>query len=419
MLPLEWWTLFDDPVLSALESRAVEANQDLKRAVARVTEARALARASKADRYPHLNAGATYTRGRQSENREGVPPGIVSDDFSTSFDMSYEVDLWGRVRREVEAANADLAATLTRQQVVLLTLTADVARNYQELRALEEEKAVIEATVSLRKDTVGLQETRFRAGLINKVDVSRARTEQAAVEAELQAVLRRRAQIDHALAVLCGSAPADLQTNPHRGEAGSAILPEIPAGLPSDLLQRRPDVVEAEQNLVAANARIGVAKAEFFPRIKLTGAAGYASADLAALVDWPSRFGQFGPSITVPLFQGGRNRANLAAAEARYEQNVAAYRALVLNAFREVEDSLSDMTTLTAQAEAVNQALASARDTVHLALERYQRGLSNYLEVVDAQRVALQAERQRIQLRAQRAISAIQLAKALGGGWKS
>jgi multidrug efflux system outer membrane protein len=262
---------------------------------------------------------------------------------------------------------------------------------------------------------VQLQQARYQAGLINEVDVSRARTELANVEADLQATIRDRAQVEHALAVLCGQPPATFSVVP---KATRIVPPEIPAGLPSELLQRRPDVVAAEHNLEAANARIGVAKAAFFPTIKLTGSAGVASADLATLVDWPSRFAQFGPSISVPVFQGGRSRANLKAAEARYEQNVATYRGSVLNAFREVEDSLSDLSTFVAQSEAVNRALVSARDTANLASQRYQQGLSSYLEVVDAQRSALEAERQEAQLHGQHAIAAILLAKALGGGWE-
>jgi multidrug efflux system outer membrane protein len=416
VLPQEWWKIFNDPELNALEAQAVQANQDLKRAVARVTEARAIARVSKADLYPNISAGAAYTRSHQSENRDYVTPKIDSDDFSTSFDLSYEVDIWGRVRRSVEAASADYAATQADLQVVLLTLTADVARSYQQLRSLDNERAVIEATIALRKDTVQLQETRSKGGLINEVDVTRARTEQANVEAELQAVIRQRTQIEHALAVLSGQPPASFSV---AAKTTADLPPEIPVGLPSELLQRRPDVVEAEQNLEAANARIGVAKAAFFPTIKLTGAAGYASADLGSLVDWPSRFAQFGPSITVPIFQGGRNKANLQAAEARYNQEVAIYRGAILNAFREVEDSLSDLSTLASQGEAVARALTSSRDTVNLANERYQRGLTSYLDVVDAQRAALQAERQDAQLRGQRAVSTILLAKALGGGWES
>ena len=416
VLPQEWWTIFNDPDLNALELQAVAANQDLKRAVARVTEARAIARVSKSELYPSVSADSAYSRDRYSENRDIPAVKRETDDFSASFDWSYELDVWGRVRRSIEAATADLAATETDLQVVLLTLTADVARNYQSLRSLDNERVVIEATIALRKDELQLQETRNQAGLINEVDVTRARTELATVEAELHAVLRRCAQTEHALAVLCGQAPANFSVAP---KVTSIVPPEIPAGLPSELLQRRPDLVAAEHNLEAANARIGVAKAAFFPTIKLTGAAGFASADLGSLVDWPSRFASFGPSISVPVFQGGRNVANLKAAEARYEQNIATYRGAVLNAFREVEDSLSDLSTLAAQAEAVNRALVSARDTAALANERYQRGLSSYLEVVDAQRAALQAERQDTQLRGQRAVSTILLAKALGGGWEN
>jgi len=415
VLPNEWWTVFHDHELNAIEAQAFAANQDLKRAVARVTEARAIARVAKADLYPSVFAGGAYSHDRFSENRDNAPFKRDTDDFSTSFDLRYEVDLWGRVRRNVEAASAEFAATTTDLQVVLLTLTADVARNYQLLRSLDNERLVIEATIALRKDAVQLQETRYKAGLINEVDVTRARTEQASVEAELQAVRRNRAQIEHALAVLCGQPPANFNI---AAKLASITPPEIPAGLPSALLQRRPDLVEAEHHLEAANAAIGVAKAAFFPTIKLTGAAGFASADLGTLVNWPSRVAQFGPSISVPVFQGGRNTASLKAAEARYEQNVAAYRGSVLNAFREVEDSLSDLSTLAVQGEAVNRALTSARDTTTLAQERYQRGLTSYLDVVDAQRAALQAERQDVQLRGQRAVSTILLAKALGGGWE-
>lgn len=196
-------------------------------------------------------------------------------------------------------------------------------------------------------------------------------------------------------------------------------MPEIPAGLPSELLQRRPDIVQAEQRLQADSARIGVAKAAFFPTIKLTGATGLASADLGTVVAWPSKVWSVGPSVHVPIFEGGRNRANLAASEARYEQAVANYRSTVLNAFRQVEDSLSDVSSIASQNEAIDRALLAARDTVTLADERYRKGLSNYLDVVDAQRLALQAERQQAQLRGERAISTILLAKALGGGWNA
>lgn len=416
VLPTEWWTIFNDAELNALETQAIEANQDLKQAVGRVAEARAIARVSKSEFYPNVSANGSYSRNRLSENSATtLAPDPDFNAYSGSFDLDYELDVWGRVRRSVQAANADAASVASDLQVVLLTLTADVARNYQLLRSADNERVVIEATIKSRQDTVQLQETRNRAGLINEMDVTRARTELANVESELQAVTRRRAQVEHALAVLCGQPPANFNVT---AKPTNVLPPEIPVGLPSALLQRRPDVVAAEQTLEAANARIGVAKAAFFPVIKLTGAAGFASADLSTMVDWPSRFAQFGPSISVPIFQGGRNLANLKAAEARYELNVATYRGAVLNAFREVEDSLSDLSTLALQAAAVNRGLVSARDTVALASERYQKGLTSYLDVVDAEREALKAERQDVQLRGDRAVSTILLAKALGGGWE-
>jgi multidrug efflux system outer membrane protein len=418
VLPTQWWSSFNDADLNALEAQAVRANQDLRRAVARVSESRAIARASKAELYPNLSANAAYSRNHLSSNRADTPrqANLDFDDYSTSFDLSYELDVWGRVRRTVEAANADAATVAADLQLVLLTLTADVARNYESLLALDNELRVVEATVALRQDAVRLQETRNQAGLINEVDVTRARTELADVQADLHALTRTRAEVEHALAVLCGQPPAQFSV---ARKAASVVPPSVPVGLPSELLQRRPDIVEAEHVLEAANARIGVAKAAFFPTIKLTGGAGFASADLGTLVNWPSKIASFGPSISFPVFEGGRNRANLNAAKARYDENVAAYRGSVLNAFREVEDSLSDLRTLASQNEAVTRALLSARDTASLANERYQRGLSNYLDVVDAERAALQAERQQTQLNGQRAVSTILLAKALGGGWEA
>jgi multidrug efflux system outer membrane protein len=414
-LPLNWWEVFNDAGLNALESQAIEANQNLKRAFARVTEARALARVSASEFYPRFSAGGAYSRNRFSENRGGIPQQKVeSDDFTGSFDLSYELDIWGKVRRSVEAARADASAVAAGLEVVLLTLTAEVARSYYVLRSLDNERFVMEATIALRRETVRLQESRNQAGLINEVDVTRARTELAGIEAELLALTRSRVQVEHALAVLCGQPPANFSV---AATTSNIAPPEIPAGLPSSLLQRRPDIAEAETLLQGASARIGVAQAAFFPTIKLTGAAGLASADLGTLLDWPSRVWSIGPSVHVPIFEGGRNRAHLKATEARFEEFVAGYRGTILNAFREVEDALSDLRLISAQSDAVNRSLLGARDTAALAHERYQRGLSSYLEVVDAQRIALQSERQAAQLRGQRVIATILLAKALGGGW--
>jgi outer membrane protein, multidrug efflux system len=416
VLPPDWWTLFEDAELNALEAQAVAANQDLQRAIARLTEARALARISGADVWPVINGSHGYSHNRPSENRVGVPVNQVGDynDHYQGFDLSYEIDLWGRVRNANEAARADATAVAAELHVILLTLTADVARNYHQIRTLDAEIAVIQSTIALRRDALHLQETRHRAGLINETDASRARTELANVEAELHATRRSRAQIEHGLAVLCGQPPSGFAI---AATSWKAVPPAIPAGLPSSLLQRRPDIAGAEAQVRAARARVNVAHAAFFPSVSLTGSAGFASSDLDNFLNSGSRTWSIGPSVHLPLFDGGASRANHEAAQARYEQSVAFYQAAVLTAFREVEDALSDLHALARQREAVNRALFAARDTAALANERYQLGLSNYLDVVDAERAGLEAERQAVLLRNESVAATIYLAKALGGGW--
>lgn len=416
LLPPAWWTIFQDADLDRLETQVIASNQDLQRAAARVTEARALARLSAAELYPSLSFDAANSRFHTSPNRAtSVGPAAEASDHTLQAGLSYEADFWGRIRRANAAARADANAIAQDHRAAWLFLTAETAQTYWQLRSLDAEKGILESTVALRRDTLRLQETRSRAGLINDLDVTRARTELASVEAELHATIRQRARTEHALAVLSGQPPAGFSLVPRTTPFPT---PEIPSGLPSSLLQRRPDLAAAEDRLAAACARIGVAKADFFPRLSLTGAAGFASSDLGSLLEGGSRAWTFGPRVHLPLFDGGANRANLAAVQARQEQATAAYRSAVLAAFHEVEDSLSDVSTLAAQREAVNRSLLSARDTVTLATERYDRGLSNYLEVVDAQRVALQTERLAVHLDSQRTRAAVSLAKALGGGWE-
>ncbi|MBL9215891.1 MAG: efflux transporter outer membrane subunit [Opitutaceae bacterium] len=406
-----WWRLYQDPILDAIVARVVAENQEVRVAAARVAEARARLGASRAAAYPRLDGAAGSTR----RYRAADEPATVGE-HRLAFDLGYELDLWGRTRRAVEAGAAELRASDADRHAVLLAVTAEAARNYHLLRALDEERAVVEATAALRRDTLALQEARAAAGLINAVDVTRARTELASVEAELHALARQRAQLEHALAVLGGQAPAGFAVE---ARAGSVPPPPVPAGLPSALLERRPDLVAAEQGVRAASARIGVAQAERLPSFRLTGQAGLASADLRDWLESPSRLASFGPAVTVPLFDAGRTRAEVEAAQARHEQSVAVYRARVLQAFREVEDALSDLSALGQQDAAVARALAAARDTARLAEERYGRGLTNYLDVVDAQRAVLQAERQDAQLRGQRLVATTLLAKALGGGWSA
>jgi multidrug efflux system outer membrane protein len=415
--PVAWWRVFEDPVLNAIEAQVLASNHDLQRSLARVAEARALARISAADRLPGLTGGKESTRRHTSANQPAALGGDrTGNEFHSGLDLSFELDLWKRNRHDADAARSEAYSEEQDMVALQLTLTAEAARVYHELRSVDVERRVIEATRGLRRDALALQVSRYRAGLVNEVDVSRARTELAQVEAELHAAERQRARLEHALAVLAGESPSSFTVVAH---SRFVLPPPIPAGLPSELLQRRPDVAAAEHRLEAARARIAVAKAEFFPRISLTGSAGFASTELGDLTNGNSAVWSFGPRVHLPLFDGGRNRANLNAAEARYEQTAAQYQTVALNAFREVEDALSDLRTLSLQNEAVQQALAASRATATLAHERYQRGLSSYLEVVDAQRGVFSGERAEAQLKGQQAAATILLAKALGGGWRS
>jgi len=414
-----WWEVFADPDLDQLESQAVAANQELRAAVARVDQARAEARVARSQFLPNLDFDPSYTRERFSPNQVPSFGTLTANNFSAPLDLSYEIDLWGRVRRSFESARADAAASLASYFNVLLTLEGDVAQNYFLLRSLDAEIASVTSTVGLRKEQVQLVRSRFEGGIGNELDIARAETELATTEAEAASLARRRAELENALAILVGSNPsnfklaalesANMRWNPQP--------PPVPAGLPADLLERRPDVAEAERQLAAANARIGIAKAAFFPVLRLTGSGGYVSGDIDNLFKWESRAWSIGPSISLPIFAGGRNRANYRRSQAAYQEVIARYRQQILVAFGEVENSLAGIYHLSNQAEAQNRAVANARRAAELATDRYRSGIVSYLEVVDASRDALQAERGNAQLAGQRLVTSVQLIKALGGGW--
>jgi len=411
-----WWSVFNDPALDRLERQAAESNQDLKAAVARVSQARALARSAKADFFPSLSLDPSASRGRTSENALNPMPNRLGNDFRVPLDLSYELDLWGRVRRSFEGANADAQARLAAFENTLLLLKADVAQNYFALRALDTERAILRNTIQLRREALDLVNSRYKGGAASELDVSRAETELNSTEAELLAVDRNRAEVEHALAVLEGTPASEFAVKELPFDANT-LPPVIPAGLPSELLERRPDIAEAERLLAAANARIGVAKGAFFPVVRLTGAAGFESLDVDSLFNWESRLWTLGPSITLPLFQGGRNRANLQRSKAVFEENAAGYRQRVLVAFKEVQDALTGARLLSRQAEAQERSLASARRTADISDARYRAGLVSYLEVVESERTALTAERDSARLTGQRLLTSVQLIKALGGGW--
>jgi multidrug efflux system outer membrane protein len=411
-----WWSIYNDPVLDGLELQAAGNNQDLKAAVARVTQARALARNARAEFFPSLTLDPSAARGRTSGNTLNPVPNQLGNDFRVPLDLTYELDLWGRVRRSFEGANADAQARLAAFENTLLVLKADVAQNYFALRTLDTERAILRNTLGLRRDALDLVNARFKGGAASELDVSRGETELNSTEAELLAVDRRRAEVEHALAVLVGK-PAGEFTVTELPLDANTLPPVIPVGLPSDLLERRPDIAEAERLLAAANARIGVAKGAFFPVVRLTGAAGFESLDVDTLFNWESRVWSIGPSITLPLFQGGRNRANLKRSQAVFEENVANYRQRILAAFKEVQDALTGARLLSQQADAQERSRTSARKTADISSTRYRAGLVSYLEVVESERTALNAERESARLTGQRLVTSVQLIKALGGGW--
>lgn len=415
----EWWKIFEDPVLDALQAGAVADNQNLRAAMARVDEARAVARVSRSELFPELSLDPSFRRERTSGNLPTpIPIDVPSAHFNTysvPFDVSYEVDLWGRVRRSFEAAQAQAEASVSDYENVLLTLTADVAVNYYLVRTLDSEIAVLKQTITLRSESVRILTGRFEAGTIPEIDLAEAKTELATARAELADVSRQRAETLHALALLCGKPASSfeiveggLETSP----------PHVPPGLPSSLLERRPDIARAERNLAAKNAQIGVARAAYFPALRLTGQGGYLSAQADVLFTRESSVWSFGPSVSLPLFNAGRTAAEVKRAEASYGEALAEYRQAVLTAFKEVEDSLAQITLRDEQRAAQAEALASAARVTELARARYEAGVASYLELVDAERNMLLQERRQAQIEGQRFAASVRLIKSLGGGWE-
>lgn len=403
-----WWQLYGDPVLNDLQQRALKENQTLKAAVARVDQARAAANISETTLYPRLDLNPAARRGRSSAE--------TTTTLRLPLDLSYEIDLWGRVRRSVEAGTALYEASQAERQNVLLTLQTDVARNYFALRSYDAQLDLLRRTVALRAKNLQLVTSLFNNGQVGRLDHARAETELANTQAETATLKRRRAATEHALAVLVGEPvatfslalpPANLEVRP----------PPVAAGLPSALLERRPDVAAAERQMMAANARIGMAKAAFFPVVSLTGSAGYASGELSRLFAWDNRTWSLGPLISLPVFDAGRNRAQLAQVEATWQEAVARYRQQVLIAFREVEDALADIRILAEQDEAQQRALTAARKAAELSDKRYRAGMVSYLEVVVSERTALATELLASQVQEQQLQASLSLIKALGGGW--
>jgi multidrug efflux system outer membrane protein len=416
----KWWEIYGDPVLNRLEEQARASSPRIQAAAARVDQARAVLGFNEAGRYPSLEFSPDASRYRVSGNRPDQPEKVPGNHeytvnrFRLPLYASYEIDLWGKVSRLEESANRRMEASVAAYYGVLLTLQGDLAQTYFQLRAADEELLLLTRGIELRERARDLVGARKRGGLASELDLARVETELAATQSEAQAALRRRNDLQYALAVLIGATPGPFDINV---EPFVPQPPIIPVGMPADLLERRPDVAEAERLLSARNADIGVAQAALFPSIKLTGSLGFESAELSDLLNRDSQIWMLGASLVQPLFDGGRLRSNVDRARAVYAENLANYRERLLVAFKEVETALSALRILDLQHESQLRAVNSAERAEQLATARYKSGLVNVLELVDAQRTRLQVERIRLQVRQQQMLASVTLIRALGGGW--
>jgi multidrug efflux system outer membrane protein len=408
----EWWKAFNDPVLDDLIARAGQTSTTIQVAAARLAQARAVARITDADRALQVSAGASARRAQGIIGSN--PPGPPNNLFAAGIDFSYEVDLFGRLSHASQAAVLDAQSREGLLQSTRLLIQAEVARNYLALRALDDERSLVRSTLGAYRETLALTERRWRAGDVAELDVARASTEVAATESEALALDRRRAELEHALAVLLGESPSQFSLPVAEW---STALPAIPAGVPSTVLTRRPDVAAAQYTMLAAQTRVGVAKAAYFPNISLTASGGYASTEISDLFQWSSRAWLIGVIGSLPILDGGRRKAGIESASADLDGAVTLYREQVLVAFKEVEDQLAALRLLTEQAEAQARAVAAARRTTSLSDARYRAGYVSQLELLDAQRSELRNRREALQVRSARYQSTVALVRALGGGW--
>ncbi|HSM13038.1 MAG TPA: efflux transporter outer membrane subunit [Thermoanaerobaculia bacterium] len=413
-----WWTAFGDPALDALVEEALDNNRDLLAAVARLAESRALAAAAGADRLPSLDLGASTARSRASQATGTLPPGIDATSTRTRVEagLSFELDLFGRLSNRAEAARQELLAAPYSRDAVRLAVASDVAAAYLDLLALDRQAAVTERTVASRRRAFELIELRYRGGLSSRLDLERTRAERAAAEAVLPELERLRRARENQLALLLGRMPGEVS---RERSLESLSAPAVPVGLPSELLLRRPDVAAAEARLAAASARIGVARAALFPTIRLTGAYGRESAELSDLFTPAAAVWRAALGLLQPIFDGGRNRALVAAAEARQEQAVIAYLAAAEGAFRDVEDALVAARTRRDRETALAEQADALARAVELAALRYREGQASLLEYLDVERSRLVAELELAAARRDRLVAAVALYRALGGGWSA
>ena len=419
-----WWEVFHDSTLDGYEQQLLQANQSLVAARDRLNQARSLARVATAGYFPQLSADPSAQRLRGSGNRplngfattgsrQGVAP-YTENIYEIPFSLSYEVDLFGRVRRNLEASNASLQSTAADLGNVQLVLTAELAADYFNLRELDAEYQVVQESVVYERKGLDLVQNRHQGGIANGLEVAQQATVLDSTISQLALVQQARAQYEHAIAVLVGQPASNfsVQVAPLK-----ATPPPVPLGVPSDVLERRPDIATYEREMAYENAQVGLARAAFYPHITLGGAGGWQSTQIASLLNAPSLFWSLGADALQPIVEGGRNRANLAAARAAYDQSVANYRQTVLTAFQEVEDGISNLSTISQALTTQGAAVEDARRALEIANNRYVGGVTTYLDVITAQTTLLSSQRLETQLLGQQMVSSVYLVKALGGSW--
>jgi NodT family efflux transporter outer membrane factor (OMF) lipoprotein len=413
-----WWEIFGDPQLNALEEKLTISNQDLKVAEARLRQARATIRFNRSAEFPTISTSPSIVNERLSANQPYFPKSLANNGtgaFTLPVDFSYEVDLWGRVRRTVSASKEEAQASAADLQTANLSLHSELAVDYFELRSADVQEQLLDDTVKAYTDALKLTQNRFDGGASPKSDVAQAQTQLDGAHVQDTDITVMRAQYEHAIATLIGKPPAEFNITPAPKLAQQ--LPVIPIGVPASLLERRPDIAAGERRVAEANDQIGIARAAFFPSLVLGATGGFAGTSITNWFNWPSRMWAVGPQMSQTIFDAGRRRAVSEVATANYDGTVASYRQTTLTAFQEVEDNLAALRILEKEAQQQHEATESAQESLQLFTNRYDGGVDNYLQVITAQTVLLTNQRNDIDIERRRMDASVLLVKAIGGGW--
>ncbi len=416
----EWWRLYGDAELDALVGRLNVDNQNLAAAEAQFRQARALVRGARSQLFPILSGSAGVTRSAQGSGSSDTSGGSfgsgVSESYEAGLSASWEADIWGRLRRNLEANRASMQASAADLAAVRLSLQAELVQTYLQLRVIDEHQRLLDQTVAAYARSLRLTENQYRAGIVPKSDVTQAQTQLKSTQAQAIDLRWQRAQMEHAIAVLIGVAPSELDIAVRED---IPALPGVPLAVPSQLLERRPDIAAAERQVMAANANIGVAEAAWYPDLTLSASGGYRNSSFSDLFSVPNRFWSLGPQLALTLLDFGSRRAELERAEASYDQTVATYRQTVLDSFREVEDYLVQLRVLEEEAVVQREALEAAQESLRLIENQYRAGTVDFLSVATVQTTALNNERTNLTLLGDRLTASVLLIAALGGGWDS